>query len=101
MRLGLRRNPAERPRKFWIRCSAARETTQLFLRGPEGRQEIAPAVRPGYLESPKSPSEVRRTGTDFSSNATMSTYIYNLVHFVWGTANREPLIRKSWRDRLH
>jgi REP element-mobilizing transposase RayT len=23
------------------------------------------------------------------------------VHFVWGTANREPLIRKSWRDRLH
>src|SRR5439155_10585272 len=31
----------------------------------------------------------------------MSTYICNLVHFVWGTANREPLIRKSWRDRLH
>jgi putative transposase len=31
----------------------------------------------------------------------MSTYISNLVHFVWGTANREPLIRKSWRDRLH
>src|SRR5207244_12472918 len=25
----------------------------------------------------------------------------NLVHFVWGTANREPLLRKSWRDRLH
>jgi REP element-mobilizing transposase RayT len=31
----------------------------------------------------------------------MSTYISNLVHFVWETANREPLIRKSWRDRLH
>src|SRR5688572_31992469 len=31
----------------------------------------------------------------------MSTYISNLVHFVWGTANREPLIHKSWRDRLH
>jgi putative transposase len=31
----------------------------------------------------------------------MSTFISNLVHFVWGTANREPLIRKSWRDRLH
>ena len=31
----------------------------------------------------------------------MSSYICNLAHFVWGTANREPLIRKSWRDRLH
>src|SRR5207244_11512777 len=31
----------------------------------------------------------------------MSTYICNLVHFVWGTANREPLLRKSWRDKLH
>jgi REP element-mobilizing transposase RayT len=31
----------------------------------------------------------------------MSTYISNVVHFVWGTANREPTIRKSWRDRLH
>lgn len=31
----------------------------------------------------------------------MSTYVCNLVHFVWGTNNREPLIRKSWRDRLH
>ena len=31
----------------------------------------------------------------------MSTYICNLVHFVWGTANREPLLQKSWRDRLH
>jgi REP element-mobilizing transposase RayT len=31
----------------------------------------------------------------------MSTFVCNLVHFVWGTANREPLIRKSWRDRLH
>lgn len=31
----------------------------------------------------------------------MSTYISNLVHFVWGTANREPTIRESWRDRLH
>jgi len=29
------------------------------------------------------------------------SYICNLVHFVWGTANREPLIEKSWRDRLH
>jgi REP element-mobilizing transposase RayT len=31
----------------------------------------------------------------------MSTFISNLVHFVWGTANREPVIHKSWRDRLH
>ena len=31
----------------------------------------------------------------------MSSYIYNLAHFVWGTANREPLVRKSWRERLH
>jgi len=31
----------------------------------------------------------------------MSSYIYNVVQFVWGTANRELLIRKSWRDRLH
>jgi putative transposase len=31
----------------------------------------------------------------------MSTYVSNLVHFVWATANREPLIRRSWRDRLH
>src|SRR5690349_9937325 len=31
----------------------------------------------------------------------MSTFVCNLVHFVWGTANREPLLRKSWRDRLH
>jgi len=31
----------------------------------------------------------------------MSTYISNLVHFVWGTANREPLIHRSWRERLH
>ena len=31
----------------------------------------------------------------------MSTFVSNLVHFVWGTANREPLIRKSWRDQLH
>jgi REP element-mobilizing transposase RayT len=31
----------------------------------------------------------------------MSTYISNLVHFVWGTANREPLIRRNWRDQLH
>jgi REP element-mobilizing transposase RayT len=31
----------------------------------------------------------------------MSTFVCNLVHFVWGTADREPLIHKSWRDRLH
>ena len=31
----------------------------------------------------------------------MATFVSNLVHFVWGTANREPLIRKSWRERLH
>jgi len=31
----------------------------------------------------------------------MSTFISNLVHFVWSTANREPLIHKSWRDRMH
>jgi putative transposase len=31
----------------------------------------------------------------------MSTFISNLVHFVWGTAHRDPLLGKSWRDRLH
>jgi REP element-mobilizing transposase RayT len=31
----------------------------------------------------------------------MSTFVSNLVHFVWGTANREPLLRKSWRNQLH
>ena len=31
----------------------------------------------------------------------MSTYISNLVHFVWGTKDREPLIPKPWRNRLH
>jgi REP element-mobilizing transposase RayT len=31
----------------------------------------------------------------------MSTYISNLIHFVWGTAKREPLIRNSWREELH
>jgi putative transposase len=31
----------------------------------------------------------------------MSTFVSNLVHFVWGTANREPLLRKTWRDRLY
>jgi putative transposase len=31
----------------------------------------------------------------------MSTFISNLVHFVWGTADRQPLIHASWCDRLH
>lgn len=31
----------------------------------------------------------------------MSTFISNLVHFTWGTAKREPLLHKSWRDNLH
>ena len=31
----------------------------------------------------------------------MSTFISNLVHFVWGTADRQPLLHASWRDRLH
>ena len=46
-------------------------------------------------------SEVRRTATAAFARAKMSTFVCNLVHFVWGTANREPLLRKSWRDRLH
>jgi len=29
------------------------------------------------------------------------SYICNLAHIVWATARREPLIRRSWRDRLH
>jgi putative transposase len=29
------------------------------------------------------------------------SFVSNLVHFTWSTANREPLIRKSWRERLH
>ncbi len=31
----------------------------------------------------------------------MSTYICNLVHFVWSTAGREPLIHHSWRENLY
>jgi putative transposase len=31
----------------------------------------------------------------------MSTFISNLVPFVWGTANRDPLLHSAWRDRLH
>ena len=31
----------------------------------------------------------------------MSTYICNLVHFVWSTAGREPLIHRSWQDDLY
>jgi REP element-mobilizing transposase RayT len=31
----------------------------------------------------------------------MSTFVSNLVHFAWGTANREPLLHKSWRDNLY
>lgn len=29
------------------------------------------------------------------------SYISNLVHFVWSTAKREPLIRKSWQDEMY
>jgi putative transposase len=31
----------------------------------------------------------------------MSTFISNLVHFVWGTADRKPLLRNAWRDQMH
>ncbi len=31
----------------------------------------------------------------------MSTYICNLVHFVWSTAQREPLIQLAWQDHLY
>jgi REP element-mobilizing transposase RayT len=31
----------------------------------------------------------------------MSAFVSNLLHFVWGTANREPLLHRTWRDRLH
>jgi putative transposase len=31
----------------------------------------------------------------------MSTFISNLVHFIWSTSDRAPLLHKSWRDRLH
>ena len=31
---------------------------------------------------------------------TMS-FISNLVHFAWATKNREPMIDKSWQDRLY
>jgi REP element-mobilizing transposase RayT len=31
----------------------------------------------------------------------MSTFVSNLVHFAWGTANREPLLHKSWRDNIY
>ena len=31
----------------------------------------------------------------------MSSYISNLVHFVWSTKHREQTIRTSWQDRLY
>ena len=31
----------------------------------------------------------------------MASYVSNLVHFVWATANRAPLIKDAWRNRLH
>jgi putative transposase len=31
----------------------------------------------------------------------MARYIQNLMHFVWATAGREPLIGRSWQDRLY
>ena len=31
----------------------------------------------------------------------MSSYISNLVHFVWATKNREPVIEPDWQDRLY
>lgn len=30
-----------------------------------------------------------------------SSYVSMLVHYVWSTKNREPLIHDSWQDRLH
>ena len=58
-------------------------------------------MRSGYLGNLIMLPNVRRTDTHVPEHLTMSTYICNLAHFVWGTANREPQIRKSWRDRLH
>jgi len=31
----------------------------------------------------------------------MSSYVSNLVHFVWGTKERRPLIKDDWKDRLY
>ncbi len=31
----------------------------------------------------------------------MSSYISLLVHFVWSTKDREPLIRSEWQDRMY
>ncbi len=31
----------------------------------------------------------------------MSSYVSNLVHFVWGTKDRRPLIKDYWKDRLY
>jgi REP element-mobilizing transposase RayT len=30
----------------------------------------------------------------------MASYVSNLVHFVWSTEGRKPLIDESWQDRL-
>ena len=32
---------------------------------------------------------------------TMPSYVSLLIHFVWSTAQREPLIRPSWQDQLY
>jgi REP element-mobilizing transposase RayT len=31
----------------------------------------------------------------------MSSYVSNLVHFVWSTAGRRQFIRESWQDQLY
>ena len=31
----------------------------------------------------------------------MASYISNLVHYVWGTESRRPVIKEDWKDRLY
>lgn len=31
----------------------------------------------------------------------MSSFVSNLIHFIWATKNRRPIIREEWRERLH
>ena len=45
--------------------------------GPEGRESLATNKEP-----------------------QMSSHVSNLVHFVWSTHGRRPLIRPDWKDRL-
>ncbi len=67
--------------------------------GPEGRKEIAPTVRSGAKED-----NIQKPGglaLDIAPESGNMSYISNLIHFVWGTKDRQPTIGESWQERLY